>query len=166
MSSYSTVRGILSSTQHSLIAPSIIDPSHNKIIKSYVGYVVSDKMQKTINVEVTQYYLHPLLRKYVKTSSRFMTHDESEEASYGDLVQIKQSRPLSKRKHWILHKILKPRKQSLLSQQQLFNTPLEQLRQQLNNNQTTNSIANNINNSNNNNTENNNNNNITATAQS
>ncbi len=125
MSSYPNVSGIMSSVKGRLLSPKIINPQANKIEKSFIGYVVSDKMQKTVNVEITQYYLHPLIKKYVRTSKRFMTHDELEEAEYGDLVEIKQSRPISKRKHWILHKIIRPKKSVLVSQEMIYKTPLE-----------------------------------------
>jgi small subunit ribosomal protein S17 len=131
MTSVPSVRGILSPTAHSLVAPRLLNPLANKIKKSYIGYVVSDKTQKTINVEITQYYLHPVIKKYVRTSKRFMSHDELEEAEQGDLVEIIQSRPISKRKHWTLNKILKPRNQILVNTNDIHKTSLEQLRQQL-----------------------------------
>ena len=66
-------------------------------------------MQKTVAVEVSQYYRHPKYHKYVKTSKKFLAHDEEEECNVGDVVEIRVCRPLSKRKHFTLHRIIKPK---------------------------------------------------------
>jgi len=81
----------------------------NKIVRTYVGHVVSDKMSKTVAVEVSQYYRHPKYHKYIKTSRKFLTHDEEEECNVGDVVEIRVCRPLSRHKHFTLHKVLKPK---------------------------------------------------------
>lgn len=75
----------------------------------FTGHVVSDKMQKTVAVEVSQYYKHPKYHKYIKTSRKFLTHDEQEECVVGDVVEIRMCRRFSKNKHFTLHKILKPK---------------------------------------------------------
>ncbi len=49
-----------------------------QIVRTYIGHVVSDKMQKTVAVEVSQYYRHPKYHKYIKTSRKFLTHDEGQ----------------------------------------------------------------------------------------
>ncbi len=74
--------------------------------KTMVGVVRSDKMQKTITVEVSTRKKHPLYGKYMLQRKSFAAHDEKEEASVGDRVEIVSSRPLSKRKHWRLGRIL------------------------------------------------------------
>jgi small subunit ribosomal protein S17 len=68
--------------------------------KSRVGRVVSDRMQKTVVVEVETMRRHPLYRKVVRRSQRFKAHDERGEAHVGDTVVIHETRPLSKEKRW------------------------------------------------------------------
>lgn len=70
--------------------------------KTKVGKVVSNKMQKSIVVGVERLKKHPLYGKYYKQTSKFMAHDENNEASIGDVVLIMETRPLSKRKRWRL----------------------------------------------------------------
>jgi small subunit ribosomal protein S17 len=71
------------------------------------GLVVSDKMQKTITVKVERRIRHGLYAKYIKTFNKFKAHDEKNEAKTGDLVEIIESRPLSKDKRWALRKIVR-----------------------------------------------------------
>ncbi len=71
-----------------------------------VGEVVSNKMNKTIGVEVYRLVKHSKYSKYVKRSSIFKAHDEKNEAKIGDKVVIGASRPLSKTKRWTLVKIM------------------------------------------------------------
>lgn len=71
-----------------------------------VGQVVSDKMQKTISVEVFRLIRHKKYGKYLKKSSVFKAHDEKNEAKVGDTVEIFESVPLSKTKRWKLSKII------------------------------------------------------------
>ena len=66
------------------------------------GYVVSDKMDKTITVEVEDRVKHPLYGKVVRQSSKVKAHDENNEAGIGDLVVIAETRPLSATKRWRL----------------------------------------------------------------
>ncbi len=70
------------------------------------GFVTSDKMTKTVIVEVTRTYQHPLYKKVVHASSRFMAHDELG-AQVGDEVVIVESRPLSRRKRWVVESIVR-----------------------------------------------------------
>lgn len=72
-----------------------------------VGIVVSDKMSKTIVVEVDRRYRHPVYRKVLQRSSRYKAHDENGTAREGDLVQIVEWRPLSATKRWKLEQILR-----------------------------------------------------------
>ena len=68
--------------------------------RTLVGVVVSDKMDKTVVVEVTRLVKHPLYKKYIRRKKRYMAHDERNEYQVGDRVQIIESRPLSRRKRW------------------------------------------------------------------
>lgn len=68
--------------------------------KSRIGVVVSNKMDKTVSVEVERTVLHPLYKKYIRKRSRFLAHDENNECSVGDRVRIAETPPLSKRKRW------------------------------------------------------------------
>lgn len=74
--------------------------------KTRVGLVSSDKMQKTITVVVERRLRHPIYGKFVKKSKKFTAHDETEQCNIGDLVKIRETRPLSKRKRWELVEIL------------------------------------------------------------
>lgn len=71
------------------------------------GQVVSTKMAKTIIVEVTRKVPHPKFKKIIKVTKRFYAHDENKEAAMGDLVRIRETRPLSKLKRWELVAIVK-----------------------------------------------------------
>ena len=71
-----------------------------------IGKVVSDKMQKTVVVAIDRFVQHPLYKKGVKNTIKFKAHDENNEAHNGDVVQIIQTRPLSKDKCWRVIEIL------------------------------------------------------------
>lgn len=77
-----------------------------KIVTPYsrtlVGVVVSDKMQKTRVVAVTHQKKHPRYLKYYQVTERFKAHDENNEYREGDKVTIKETRPLSKEKRWVI----------------------------------------------------------------
>ncbi len=70
------------------------------------GVVVSDKMEKTIVVELRTRKLHPLYKKYVNKSKKIKAHDEKGEAKIGDTVRVVESRPLSRDKRWRLVEII------------------------------------------------------------
>ena len=74
--------------------------------KSRIGIVVSDKMDKTIVVEVTRKVKHPLYKKYITRTKKFKAHDELNECGIGDKVEIIETRPISKDKCWRLEKII------------------------------------------------------------
>ena len=74
------------------------------------GVVVSNKMTKTISVEVYRSVRHAKYGKYLKKSSVFKAHDEKNEAKVGDVVTIRESRPLSKTKRWTLVNIVEKAK--------------------------------------------------------
>ena len=71
-----------------------------------IGYVVSDKREKTITVEVSRLVKHPRYGKFQYRSTRFHAHDEKNEAKLGDKVEIESTRPLSKQKRYRLVKII------------------------------------------------------------
>jgi small subunit ribosomal protein S17 len=68
--------------------------------KVRVGRVVSDRMDKTVVVQISHRKSHPLYKKVVQRRERFKAHDETNECKVGDLVRIMETRPLSKEKHW------------------------------------------------------------------
>ncbi len=74
--------------------------------KVRVGIVVSDKMEKTIVVAVRDNTKHPLYKKTIKTTTKFKAHDENNEAKVGDIVEIVETRPLSKDKCFRLNRIV------------------------------------------------------------
>lgn len=74
--------------------------------KERIGIVVSNKMDKSIVVNVERKVKHPKYGKFVKKSTRFMAHDEKNECNIGDSVRIMETRPLSKNKCWRLVEII------------------------------------------------------------
>lgn len=70
------------------------------------GVVTSDKMEKTVVVEISRTYRHPLYKKVVHSYKRVMAHDELG-SQVGDEVRIVESRPISRRKHWVVEAILR-----------------------------------------------------------
>lgn len=70
------------------------------------GIVTSNKMEKTVVVEVSRTYIHRLYKKVVRSKKRFMAHDELN-CQVGDQVRIVESRPLSRRKRWVVEQILR-----------------------------------------------------------
>lgn len=77
-----------------------------KTRKMQTGVVVSNKMQKTVVVAVEHRFLHKKFAKYLRKSRKFMVHDEKNESRVGDVVEIAETRPLSRKKCWCLQKIL------------------------------------------------------------
>ena len=70
------------------------------------GIVVSDKMEKTVSVEIVTKGMHPLYKKTVRRSKKFLVHDENNECNIGDTVSIMETRPYSKNKRWRLVEII------------------------------------------------------------
>jgi small subunit ribosomal protein S17 len=62
--------------------------------------VVSDKMDKTVIVRVERRVMHPLYKKFIRRSKKYAAHDETNDAKAGDVVRIRECRPLSRRKRW------------------------------------------------------------------
>jgi small subunit ribosomal protein S17 len=77
----------------------------NKKKTTRVGVVTSDKMDKTIVVEVERKFKHPLYGKYIRKHKKYIVHDEENESRFGDNVIIEECRPISKTKQWKLSKI-------------------------------------------------------------
>jgi len=75
-------------------------------IRRLIGFVRSDKMQKTVVVEVMRYKMDPLYKKYVKVRRRYKAHDEANEYKTGDRVEIIEHRPLSKEKRWKVARLI------------------------------------------------------------
>lgn len=75
--------------------------------KERVGVVVSDKMDKTITVQVDRSYHHRVYTKTMRGSQKFKAHDEKETAKMGDVVKIEETRPLSKTKKWRLVEVVR-----------------------------------------------------------
>jgi small subunit ribosomal protein S17 len=78
--------------------------------KTRIGYVVSDKMQKTIVVELEDRMRHPLYGKIIRTTKKVKAHDENSVAGIGDRVSLMETRPLSATKRWRLVEILEKAK--------------------------------------------------------
>lgn len=75
-----------------------------KILK---GVVISDKMDKTVVVSVERIFQHPLYKKTIKTKKKYKAHDEDNKCKVGDVVEIIESRPISKTKRWRVLRIIK-----------------------------------------------------------
>ena len=78
--------------------------------RTIVGIVVSNKMDKTVVVNVEESRRHPLYGKTQKVSKKYMAHDENNECAIGDKVKIMETRPLSKNKRWRLVEIVEKAK--------------------------------------------------------
>ena len=86
--------------------PAIKEAAEHRGRATRVGRVVSDKMHKTIIVEVERRVQHSQYTRTIKRTSRFHAHDEGNTAKVGDRVLIEETRPLSKKKRWQLREIL------------------------------------------------------------
>lgn len=78
--------------------------------KVRIGIVVSDKMDKSVVVKVERLVKHPLYKKYIRRTTKFMAHDEQNECNIGDKVKIMETRPLSKTKRWRVAEIVEKAK--------------------------------------------------------
>lgn len=84
----------------------IANTEKRNLRKTKIGVVSSNKMDKTITVNVERRVKHPLYGKFVKKSNRFHAHDEKNECSIGDTVKIMETRPMSKTKRWRLVEVI------------------------------------------------------------
>ena len=82
-------------------------PAVHERRKVVVGEVVSNKMKKTIVVEVVRKRSHPLYGRVISKAKKFYAHDEKNEAHVGDMVRLEETRPLSKLKRWRLKEIVR-----------------------------------------------------------
>lgn len=87
-------------------APPTEEPKARVQRKTRVGVVVSDKMSKTIVIDVVRRVPHPRYKKIVKRTKRLYAHDENQQAKVGDKVRVVETRPLSKLKRWALLEVL------------------------------------------------------------
>ncbi len=78
--------------------------------KTRIGLVSSNKMEKTITVQVERKVKHPIYGKFVKKTSKFTAHDANNECNIGDTVRIMETRPLSKNKRWRLVEVIEKAK--------------------------------------------------------
>jgi small subunit ribosomal protein S17 len=74
--------------------------------KERIGLVVSNKMDKSIVVQIERRFKHEIYKKFVKKTNKFVAHDEKNECNIGDTVRIMETRPLSKNKNWRLVEII------------------------------------------------------------
>ena len=84
--------------------------SDRNLRKTRMGKVVSDKMDKTVVVAISDNVRHPLYKKIIKRTIKLKAHDEKNECSIGDKVQVMETRPLSKDKHWRVVQIIEKAK--------------------------------------------------------
>jgi len=87
-----------------------VEEAKMRVEKVFQGRVVSNKMQKTIVVEIVQRKLHRLYKKYLTRTKRLKAHDEANACGIGDMVRVVESRPLSKDKRWRLLEIVEKAK--------------------------------------------------------
>jgi len=77
-----------------------------KVQRALTGRVVSDKMDKTVSVMIERRVKHPLYGKIIRRSKKYLAHDEANQAKVGDTVEIRESRPMSKNKSWVVTRVL------------------------------------------------------------
>ena len=83
--------------------------------RKLIGRVVSDKMTKTVVVEVTRYKRESMYKKYIRVRKRYKAHDEKSEYKLGDRVEILEHRPFSKHKRWLVTRLLERPAQELVA---------------------------------------------------
>jgi small subunit ribosomal protein S17 len=81
--------------------------AEGKVVRTFVGKIVSDKRTKTVTVLVERRTMHELYGKIVGKSSKYHAHDEKGEYKLGDVVEITESRPISKTKSWVVTRLVK-----------------------------------------------------------
>jgi len=87
-----------------------METTERNLRKERIGKVVSNKMTKSITVAVDRRVKHPIYGKFIHRTTKFMAHDEKNEAGIGDTVRISETRPLSKLKRWRLVEIIEKAK--------------------------------------------------------
>lgn len=86
------------------------DTGKTKVVRTFVGKVVSDKRNKTITVLVERHVKHELYGKIIGRSSKYHAHDEAGEYKLGDVVEIRETRPISKTKSWVVTRLVQKAK--------------------------------------------------------
>ena len=81
-----------------------------KVVRTVTGHVISNKMDKSVTVLIERKVRHPIYGKYVKRSTKLHAHDEQNACNEGDVVSIRECRPMSKTKSWDLVEILEKAK--------------------------------------------------------
>lgn len=81
-----------------------------KLRKTRVGRVVSNKMDKTIVVNVERRFRHPIYKKFIRRHKKYMAHDETNQCKIGDMVKIMETRPISRHKRWRLVEVVEQAK--------------------------------------------------------
>lgn len=84
--------------------------SERNLRKTRIGFVTSNRMDKTITVTVERRVKHPIYGKFVKKTTKFHAHDDKNECTVGDMVRIMETRPLSKTKRWRLVEVIEKAK--------------------------------------------------------
>ncbi len=87
-------------------SPAAVAPAPAKVKRTLVGKVVSDKRAKTVTVLVERRVKHELYGKIIGRSRKYHAHDENNEFKMGDMVEISESRPLSKTKNWVVTRLV------------------------------------------------------------
>lgn len=80
--------------------------ANDNIERTLTGRVVSNKMDKSVTVKIERLVKHPMYGKYIRRSTKLHVHDETNQCQEGDLVTIRQCRPISKTKSWTLVEIV------------------------------------------------------------
>jgi small subunit ribosomal protein S17 len=80
--------------------------TNDKVIRTRVGRVTSDKMDKSITVAIERRVKHPLYGKFITKTTKLHVHDEDNQSRVGDSVEISESRPISKTKSWTLVRVI------------------------------------------------------------
>jgi small subunit ribosomal protein S17 len=87
------------------VAPTAVHKTHS-FRRKMVGVVTSDKMDKTVVVEVVRRSLDPVYKKYVRERNRYKAHDEENQFKVGDRVEITENRPISREKRWMVTRLV------------------------------------------------------------
>jgi small subunit ribosomal protein S17 len=98
----------MSTTAEATGAPADDSPARQAPERLGFGKVVSNKMDKTIAVSIERLVKHPTYGKYIRRTTKVLAHDEKNEAKEGDMVAIKPCRPISRRKAWMLVRVVTP----------------------------------------------------------
>lgn len=83
------------------------EQEQKKTGRTLTGKVVSDKMDKTVSVLIERQLKHPLYGKIIVRSNKYLAHDEANQAKAGDVVEIREGRPISKNKAWTVTRVVK-----------------------------------------------------------